>query len=221
MTTTRTTTTLLATIAACCLLGCEESGSGSNTSSQNQGGAQSQLGKSVEMGKDLRNQIQGRDMAAGALADTISGGDGVVQTTSVSIPMPRQWTKVEPSNSMRIAQYEAENGEVVIAISEAGGSVEANIERWKGQVRDQGMPAEPEISEFNAGGFPVTIVELTGDYTEGGMMGTPTTYSDYTMLAAIIDTGATKTFVKMTGPFSLVGDNKALFENTLRAIQRN
>ncbi len=217
---TRTTTTLVATLAAC-LIGCEESGSNSAATSQNQGGAQSQLGKSVEMGKDLRNQIQGRDMQTGALADSISGGDGVVQVGNVSIPIPSQWTKVTPSNSMRLAQYEAEDGEVVIALSQAGGSVEANIERWKGQVKDQGLPVEPDIQEFDAAGFPVTIVELTGDYTEGGMMGTPTTYNDYTMLAAIIDTGATKAFVKMTGPFSLVGDNKALFENMLRGIQRN
>lgn len=217
---TRTTTTLVATLAAC-LIGCEESGSNSAATSQNQGGAQSQLGKSVEMGKDLRNQIQGRDMQTGALADSISGGDGVVQVGNVSIPIPSQWTKVTPSNSMRLAQYEAEDGEVVIALSQAGGSVDANIQRWKGQVKDQGQPVEPDIQEFDAAGFPVTIVELTGDYTEGGMMGTPTTYNDYTMLAAIIDTGATKAFVKMTGPFSLVGDNKALFENMLRGIQRN
>ncbi|GAB5496847.1 MAG: hypothetical protein Phyf2KO_19270 [Phycisphaerales bacterium] len=216
----RTTTTLVATIAAC-LLGCEETGSGSAGTSQNQGGAQSQLGKSVDLSKELQNQIQARDLQTGTLADTISGGEGVVQVGNVSIPIPSQWAEVTPSNSMRIAQYEAENGEVVIALSQAGGSVEANIQRWQGQVKDQGMPVEPEIQEFNAGGFPVTVVELTGDYTEGGMMGTPTTYSDYTMLAAIIDTGATKAFVKITGPFSLVADHKSHFENMIRGIQRN
>jgi hypothetical protein len=169
------------------------------------------------MGKDLRADIQGRDMAIGALA----GGEGVFQVGGISIPIPTSWTEVTPSNSMRLAQYEAANGEVVIAVSQAGGSADANITRWSGQVTDNGQPVQPAVESFTVSGYDVTMVDLTGDYTAGGMGGSPTTYNDYSLVGAIIDTGATKTFVKMTGPFSLVGDHMSNFENMIRGIQKN
>lgn len=208
-------------ITALTLGACEESTTAPPPAQNPGGGAQSQLGKSVEMGKDLRDKIEARDMSAGALADSISGGDGVVQIGNLSIPIPTDWTKVSPSNPMRLAQFEAEGGEVTVALSQAGGSVEDNISRWKGQVKDQGSPVEPAIDEMTVAGFPVTVVELTGDYTEGTMMGAGTTYNDYTMVGAILETGPTKTFIKMTGPFSLVSDQRANFESMLRGIQKN
>jgi len=210
---------LLVPFFACSLIalsGCEESGSGSAAAPPNQGGAQSQLGRTVEMGKDLRDSIQGRDMAMGALA----GGEGVFQVGDIAIPIPASWTEVTPANSMRLAQYEAEGGEVVIVISQAGGSTDANIERWAGQVKDNGQPAEAIIEEFTVSGYDVTTIDLTGDYTVGGMRGSPTTYNDYSLVGAVIDTGATKTFIKMTGPFSLVGDHLPMFENMIRGIQK-
>lgn len=203
--------------------GCEDTSSAPSNTSPNQGssGAQSQLGKSVEMGKDLRDQIQGRDMAAGAMADTISGGDGAVQIGGITIPVPTAWTKVAPSNTMRLAQYEAENGEVVIAFSQAGGSVEDNINRWAGQVTQNGEPVSPDIQNLTVAGLPVSIVDLAGTYSEGAMSGTPKVYSSYAVKGAIIDLGATKTFVKMTGPISLVDDHAANFENMIKGIARN
>ena len=210
---------LAATTFAC--VGCEESTGTSSNNTPNQGrGAQSQLGKSVEMGKDLRDQIQGRDMAAGALADSISGGDGSVQIGNISIPIPAGWTKVTPSNSMRLAQYEAEGGEVVIAFSQAGGSIDDNVSRWANQVTENNEPVSPTIENLTVAGFPAVIVELVGRYAEGGMMGTPTYHNDYQVKGAIIDTGATKAFIKMTGPISLVDDHAAKFENMVRGIAR-
>ena len=203
------------------LVGCEESTGSSNSGTPNQGrGAQSQLGKSVEMGKDLRDQIQGRDMAAGALADSISGGDGAVQIGNLSVPIPAGWTKVTPSNSMRLAQYEAEGGDVVIAFSQAGGSIDDNVTRWVNQVTENNEPVTPKIEDLTVAGYPAVIVELIGRYADGGMMGTPTYYNDYEVKGAIIDTGATKTFIKMTGPISLVDDHAAHFDNMVRGIAR-
>lgn len=208
--------------ATLAVVGCEETSGTSSSGTPNPGsGPQSQLGKSVEMGKDLRDQIQGRDMAAGALADSISGGDGAVQIGNLSIPIPAGWTKVTPSNSMRLAQYEAENGEVVIAFSQAGGSIDDNVTRWASQVTENNEPVSPDVENLTVAGYPAVIVELVGRYAEGGMMGTPTYHNDYQVKGAIIDTGATKAFIKMTGPLSLVDDHAANFENMVRGIARN
>lgn len=211
-----TTAAILLAAAACEDTSAPTSGATPNPG----GGAQSQLGRSVEMGKDLRDQIQGRDMAAGALADSISGGDGAVQIGSLSIPIPSAWTKVTPTNSMRLAQYEADNGEIVIAFSQAGGSIEDNINRWAGQVTQNGQPVTPTTENLTVAGYPAVIVELVGRYTDGAMTGTPTSYNDYQVRGAIIDTGATKAFIKMTGPITLVGDHAANFDNMVRGIAR-
>jgi len=203
------------------LVGCEEStGSSTSTPPKQGSGPQSQLGKSVEMGKDLREQIQGRDMAAGAMAGAISGGDGAVQVGNISIPIPAGWTKVTPSNSMRLAQYEAEGGQVVIAFSQAGGSIDDNIDRWANQVTENNEPVTPTVENLTVAGYPAAMVELVGRYAEGGMMGTPTYHNDYGVRGAIIDTGTTKAFIKMTGPFTLVDDHAANFENMVKGIAR-
>lgn len=210
------------TVASLSVVGCEETASTTPANTPNPGtGPQSQLGKSVEMGKDLREQIVGRDMAAGAMADTISGGDGAVQIGGLTIPIPTAWTKVTPSNPMRLAQYEADNAEVVIAFSQAGGSVQENIDRWAAQVTENGQPVSPEVEELTVAGFPVSIVDLAGTYSEGAMSGSPVVRQSYALKGAIIDLGATKTFIKMTGPISLVDDHAANFENMVRGIARN
>lgn len=202
--------------------GCEESTTTPTNNTPNPGtGPQSQLGKSVEMGKDLRDQITGRDMAAGALADSISGGDSAVQIAGLTIPIPAAWSKVTPSNSMRLAQYEADNGEVVVVFSQAGGSVQENIDRWAGQVTQNGQPVTPEVRQTTVAGIPVSIVDLAGTYTDGMMSGSPTVKQSYAMKAAILDLGVTKTFIKMTGPISLVDDHAANFENMIEGIAKD
>lgn len=215
---------LALTLAAIALTpaGCEDSSTAPGSNTPNPGsGPQSQLGRSVELGKDLREQIVGRDMAAGALAGSISGGDGAVQIGSLTIPIPTGWTKATPSNAMRLAQYEAEGGQVVIAFSQAGGSVQDNIDRWAGQVTQNGQPVTPRVESLTVAGYPAVIVELVGRYSEGAMTGAGTTHNDYQLRGAIIDTGSNKTFIKMTGPIALVDDHAAGFDNMVRAIAGN
>ena len=211
--------------AGCVVLGsgCEPSGgSGSAGSSQNSGKSQPQslLGRSVQTAKDLRTDIEGRDLATGAMAG-ITSGDGVVDAGSIIIPIPSDWTQEEPSNSMRLAQFAAGDGEVLITVSRAGGTVDDNLDRWSMQVLDGGEPVYPEMDTFTAAGKEVTVAEYVGDYTTGGGMmgGQQTTYSGYSLVGAVIDTGPTKVFVKMTGPTSLVDDERATFDNVLHGIQ--
>ena len=85
-----------------------------------------------------------------------------------------------------------------VAFSTAGGEVQANIDRWAGQVLDaSGAPSKPKITKRQAGGMPVTTAEMTGTYAG---MGDTAPHANWTMRAAIVETPGGLLFIKMTGP---------------------
>jgi hypothetical protein len=103
---------------------------------------------------------------------------------------------------MRLATYRvpAAGGaeEAEMSVSRAGGTTPANIERWRGQFdgANQTGPTEKTVA-----GLKVTIVEITGTFTGGGMMGGPTTqHPGWALLGAIVETSGFPYFFKLTGP---------------------
>lgn len=77
-----------------------------------------------------------------------------------------------------------------------GGSVEANIARWKGQF--EGGPKEVESAKL-AGG-KIDFLHLEGTFMSGPPFGKKTPNKDYAMLGAIIAHEGGPVFVKLTGP---------------------
>ncbi len=77
-----------------------------------------------------------------------------------------------------------------------GGSVAANIARWKGQF--EGTPKEIEHSKL--AGDKIEFLHLEGTFLSGSPFGKKTPMKDHTMLAAIIENAEGAVFVKMTGP---------------------
>ncbi len=70
-----------------------------------------------------------------------------------------------------------------LTISRAGGSVDDNIARWKGQFSKK---LDKESREtIDAGGIKIAIVDLTGTFDDSrGMRGPSVTRPDYRMLVA-------------------------------------
>ncbi len=218
---TRTIATL-ALAAPLALAACEESGSTANNSgSQYQGQAQSQLGRTAEMGRNLADDIQARDANIGTAAAQAMGGDGLISLPGLQAAAPEGWTKVEPDNQMRLAQFEA--GGATVTVSRAGGSTQANIDRWLGQFVDQqGQPNEPAGQyERTVAGFDATVVESFGAYLEGGMFGTPTRRENFGLLGAVVETPGSSTFIKMTGPAVDIEEQREAFGRFLDAFRTN
>src|SRR5215472_3769813 len=80
---------------------------------------------------------------------------------------PAGW-KNEGSRPMRAATYsvpaaagDQDPAECVVYFFGAGqgGSIEANIERWKGQFLQDGHPANAQIGKKTIHGLPVTSIE--------------------------------------------------------------
>ncbi|MEM8758409.1 MAG: hypothetical protein AAGF47_11585 [Planctomycetota bacterium] len=200
-------------------VGCEESGSSTaGGAPAYQGEAQSQLGRTAEMGRNLADQIGARDAQIGSAAGAAMGG--LASVPGLEFSSPEGWTAREPGNSMRLAEFDADGA--TVTVSQAGGTVAANIDRWLGQVVDSGeQPAEPVSRETRSvAGLSTTVVETYGTYLEGGMMGTPTRNAGYGLVGAVIETPGSLTFVKMTGPEDIVESQRTVFDRFLDGMRR-
>lgn len=196
--------------------GCDES---SSSSSSNQGiqladEPRSLPGKSAGMARDLAGQMANRDAQTGAAADQLAGS-GEIEVGGLMFPVPQGWQSVAPSNNMRAAELHVQDA--IAAFSMAGGSVDANIDRWAGQFVGG---AEPKTEDRTVNGVPVTLVELHGTYMDGGMFGTPTERPDYSMLAAILPGAQMHVFVKLTGPTATIDQIYDQWNDMIEGVHR-
>lgn len=136
---------------------------------------------------------------------------------------PAGWIKAENPNPMRKATYkvpraagDTEDGE--LAISSAGGSVELNITRWKGQFDKAN---DPVINKRAVGDLKVTEVEIEGTFNGGGMPGGPPAEpkAGYAMLSAIVETPSVLFFFKLTGPQKTLRAAKPDFDKLIDTLK--
>jgi len=144
---------------------------------------------------------------------------------------PTGW-KTEGARPMRAETYtippavgDTASGECAVYFFGAGqgGSVQANLDRWKGQlVAPGGKPAEAKIAKRTIHGLPVTTMDASGGYTA---MGGPTASSksvqkNYRLLGAIIEGPGGNVFIKFTGPAKTIAASRAAFEQLLNSFDK-
>lgn len=104
-----------------------------------------------------------------------------------------------------------------------GGSVEANLDRWKGQILGPGgKPADAKISKRTIHGLPVTTIDTSGDYTGmgGPMASAKSVQSNYRLLGAIIEGPGGNVFIKFTGPAKTIAASETDFEQLLDSFDK-
>jgi hypothetical protein len=121
--------------------------------------------------------------------------------------VPSRWESVPNASSMRLATYrvpraagDSEDGDV--SVTQVGGSVEANADRWIGQFDDAGQKTAKKTTR-KVGAFEVTMVEVQGKYS-GGMGKAPAPGETWALLGAIVKTAGMPYFFKLTGPSKTV-----------------
>jgi hypothetical protein len=96
-----------------------------------------------------------------------------------------------------------------------GGSVQANIDRWKGQFK----PSDAKITKATIHGLPVTKIDVTGEYSGmGGPMAQAPAKPAYRLLGAIVEGPGGNIFVKFTGPAKTIAANQQKFEALLSSF---
>jgi hypothetical protein len=144
---------------------------------------------------------------------------------------PSAWKPVTTSSSMRVAQFtlprasgDAEDGELVIYyFGGSGGSVDANIERWVGQMQQpDGKPSTSVMKRDTKtiNGLKMTLVDVSGTYVAEMMPGSTQRHNNagYRLRAAVIETANGPYFIKLTGPAKTLAANDKAFEAFLASV---
>jgi hypothetical protein len=153
-------------------------------------------------------------------------GSFPTQAGGVAWTVPAGW-EAGPEHQMRIATYrihaiagDPEDAECAVYFfgTGQGGTVEANLDRWKGQFTgpDGQSPVPAEINKRVINGLKVSTLAVSGTYGgAGGMMGqAPSPKPHYRMQAAIIEAPQGLVFFKLAGPLNTV----AAAENDFNAL---
>jgi hypothetical protein len=142
--------------------------------------------------------------AAGPAAEAPASDEGPeVKLGEISFTAPENWQRKAPQSSFTLAEFtlpkaEGDDADARLTVSSAGGSIEANIERWKGQFSDLQNAKEDKME---AAGVDATLVDLSGEFSDQrGPFAPAVARSGYRMIAAIIPVGQQPYFVKATGP---------------------
>ncbi len=143
---------------------------------------------------------------------------------------PDGWTSAGP-RPMRAATYtiapvspDAEPAECAVNYfgPGAGGSVAANIDRWKGQMQGPGgRPGAANVVTRTVSGLTVTTIDASGAYSGmGGPMASGTTVvQGYRLLGAIVEAPGGTVFFKLVGPARTVGANTQKFDRLIASLQ--
>lgn len=127
---------------------------------------------------------------------------------------PEGWVTEKASSSMRVAQYklpktegDKEDASLVLYYfgSNQGGSPQANIDRWIGQMQQpdgSSSKDKAKTESMTVNGLKVTTVDVTGLYTAEMAPGSGSFHNDenYRLRAAVIETPKGNYFVKLAGP---------------------
>lgn len=135
---------------------------------------------------------------------------------------PPGWMSAAPG-PMRKATYvikhvEGDSEDAELSVSQAGGTVAANVARWAQQLGRS--PGDVKRSERKVQGLAVTVVEIHGDYTGMRIPGAPppATRSGYALLGAIIETSP-PTFFKLVGPEKSVMATRGDFDKLVDGVR--
>jgi len=151
------------------------------------------------------------------------GGDGLA-LPGARVDQPAGWAFRAPSSSMRLAEAEipGPGGPALLTVfffgAGGGGGIDANLQRWAGQMEaDPG--AETVRDSYQINGYTVSTIGVAGTLLPSRMGGGPTEPAPGSrLLGAVIEGSGGPWFFKMTGPAETVLAAAPAFDGMLRSI---
>ncbi len=134
---------------------------------------------------------------------------------------PVEWKAAVNPSSMRLETYAVppapgDKESADVSISRAGGTTDANIERWLSQFGEGNAATR---TEKNVRGLKITILEVNGTYLGGGTMGAASApHPGWALLGAIIEAPGAPYFMKVIGPAATVRSARASMSALLDTV---
>ena len=168
------------------------------------------------------------------VAIAVAVGLGVVGAAAeLKFDVPKGWVAKTPSSSMRVAEFtlakaakDAEDATVTVYFfGGQGGSVQANLDRWIGQMAQPDGKLSKDVAKTStmqtATGLKVTIVDVAGTYVAEVTPGSSQRLNKpgFRQIAAVVETPDGPYFVKMTGPAATVAQWKGSVDAFLKSLR--
>jgi hypothetical protein len=145
---------------------------------------------------------------------------------------PDGWVPKTPSSTMRLAEFalpkvagDAEDATATVYFfGGQGGSVQANLDRWIGQMAQPGGGSSKDTARTttlaSTGGLKITLVDVSGTYVAEMTPGSAERFNKpgFRQLAAVVDTPAGPHFVKVVGPAKTVATWEASVTAFLKSL---
>lgn len=162
-----------------------------------------------------------------AAEKTAAPGDRtIVLGETLKLTAPESWVPKTPAMQMIAYEFavpavEGDQQDGRVTVMTAGGTVEANIERWAGQFsQPDGAATKPKTEKKTVAGQEVHLVDLAGTYKDArGPFAPAVERPDYRMLAAIIPMSEGTYFIKFYGPKKTVGENQEAFRKMVEGMK--
>jgi hypothetical protein len=145
---------------------------------------------------------------------------------------PDGWKLGRPGSSMRVAEFalpraagDTEDAQLVIYyFGGQGGGVEANIQRWLGQIEQpDGKPtsAVAKRESRTVNGRAVTLVDASGTYVAEMSPGATERHNQprFRLRAGVVQTPNGPYFLKLTGPQATVSKWEKAFNDFIGSLR--
>lgn len=172
--------------------------------------------------------LQALALTAGLL---VSGFQAPAPPGSLKFTAPVGWQSRSPSSSMRVAEFvlpgrdtAAGSAELVVYyFGGTGGSVDANIQRWLGQMQQPDGRATSDVARRDArtiNGLKVSLLDVPGTYVAEIRPGATEKHNSpgFRMRTAVIETPRGPYFLKLVGPAATVDAWGAGFNEFLGSL---
>jgi hypothetical protein len=143
--------------------------------------------------------------------------------------VPSGWVSRTPSSTMRLAEFSVPSGDssagadvVVYFFGKGqGGTVAANLARWKAQFSTpDGSPVPETITRDTSGAFPITIAEYRGTYARGiGAGDASNAKPNQALVAGVAETPRGTMFIQLFGPMDRVAAAKPAFVTFVKGLR--
>lgn len=152
---------------------------------------------------------------------------------TIKYDAPAGWVSRTPSSTMRVAEWAlpkvaGDSEDAILTLyffgATMGGNVQANIDRWVGQMSQPDGRASKDVaktSSMTAHDLKITIVDVTGTYVAEVTPGSTDHFNKpgFRQCAAVVETPGGPYFVKLTGPEKTVAKWQDSFASFLKSLR--
>ena len=152
-----------------------------------------------------------------------------VEFLGMKSKVPADWVSEPVTSSMRVLQFAVPGGEGSDAVQfvvyyfgpKQGGSVEANLARWKSQFSGpDGGEVEPRVSALEDAKLPATLIEFEGRYARGiGIGPKGEALPERMLIAAVVESQKGNIYPQLHGPATTVKDARDAFVAFVEGIE--